>query len=71
MHSLTLPSLTLTLFFFIDDSAVRNPTDGSPCVSYEICTNHDIVESTNIPNNLSVLAAFFSFPFLGPGIISQ
>ena len=36
---------------------MRNPTDGSPCVSYAVCTNHAIVESAKLPNNLSAQAA--------------
>ena len=36
---------------------MRNPADGSPCVSYAVCTYHAIVDSAKLPNNLSTQAA--------------
>ena len=53
--------INLNSVFFVDGSTMRNPTHGSPCVSYGIYSNHDIVKSTNIPNNLSAQAAVVFF----------
>ena len=39
--------INLNSVFFVDGSAMRNPTHGSPCVSYEIYTNYDIIDSAS------------------------
>ena len=51
--------------FFVDGSAMRNPTHGSPCVSYEICTSHNIVASANLKITCLLRQLFFSI--LGTG----
>ena len=42
---------------FVDGYTMRNPKDGFPCVSYAVCTNHAMVESAKLPNNLFAQAA--------------
>lgn len=43
------PLINPNWVFFVDGSAMRNPTDGSPCVSYVLCTENAIVEDAKLP----------------------